>query len=133
MSADLSRIIVCDDNQDAAVTLAQVLRAYGYEVFSCFDGAACLEKARAWLPNAAILDIGLPGLTGYDLARALRALPDGVNMMLVAVTGYGQDADIKDARRAGFNWHFRKPPPLTSILEVLRNQPLAVADGTRLA
>src|SRR3954467_9182005 len=111
-----SRIIVCDDQRDTALTLAMLLRTYGYEVFTCFDGEACLEKAQTWLPYAAIVDIGLPGLSGYDVARALRAVAGCETIVLIAVTGYG---DVKDAGLAGFDWHFSKPAPPSSLLGAL--------------
>lgn len=132
MSAN-HRIIVCDDQRDTAITLAQLLRSYGYEVFSCFEGEACLEKARAWAPYAAIVDIGLPGLTGYQLARALRALPKGENLLLIAVTAYGNPENVKEAQVAGFDWHFRKPAPPSSIIDVLRHPSSEAQEGTRLA
>ena len=130
MSVDRSRIIVCDDQKDTALTLAQLLRLYGYDVFSCFAGAVCLAKARVWMPFAAVIDIGLPGITGYDVARGLRGLPEGEQMLLIAVTGYKNN--IKDAQVAGFDWHFSKPAPPASIVEVLRNPGLDPEYGTRL-
>jgi len=128
---DLSRIIVCDDQTDTALTLAELLRLYGYEVFACFDGDACLKKAQGWLPYAAIIDIGLPGITGYDVARGFRALPGGGNVVLIAVTGYGKHDDLKEARLADFDWHFNKPAPPSSIIEVLRDPDSSVPYGTR--
>jgi CheY-like chemotaxis protein len=132
MSVDRSRIIVCDDQKDMALTLAQLLRFCGYEVFSCFTGAACLAKAREWMPFAAVIDIGLPGITGYDVARSLRRLAEGENMLLLAVTGYVTKTNIEDAQLAGFDWHFPKPAPPSSILEVLRNPEFKAEYGTRL-
>jgi len=126
------RIIVCDDQKDTASTLAEVLRLSGYEVFSCFDGVACLEKAKTWEPHAAIVDIGLPGLTGYDLARALRALPSGENLLLIAVTAYGSPEHVKEAKLAGFDWHFQKPARVSSIIDVLRDPGSVTYAGTRL-
>jgi CheY-like chemotaxis protein len=132
MSVERSRIIVCDDQRDTAITLAQLLRLHGYEVFVCFDGPACLEKAQAWMPYAAIIDIGLPSITGYDVAQGLRALPGGEKIVLLAVTAYGNDVDIIDARLAGFNWHFKKPAPPTSVLSALRHPDVTTNFGTRL-
>lgn len=127
------RIIVCDDLQDTAVTLALLLRTYGYEVFSCFEGEACLEKAKSWEPYAAIIDIGLPGLTGYDLARALRALPNGEGLLLIALTAYGTPQYVEEAKLAGFDWHFQKPAPTSSLVDVLRHRSRAAQEGTRLS
>ena len=134
VSRERSRIIVCDDQTDMTLTLSMLLRAYGYEVFSCFDGPACVQKARVWHPYAAIIDIGLAaGITGYDVAKDLRALPGGEDIILIAMTARGKDADVDDARLAGFNWHFKKPAPATSVLSALRYPDLTTNFGTRLA
>jgi CheY-like chemotaxis protein len=132
MSAE-HRIIVCDDQRDTAITLALLLRTYGYEVFSCFDGESCLEKAKAWAPYAAIIDLGLPRMTGYAVARALRALPSRENLLLIAVTAYDKPEYVEEAKLAGFDWHFRKPAPPSSIIGVLRHPSRAAQEGTRLA
>lgn len=126
---DRSRIIVCDDQRDTALTLSMLLRQYGYEVFSCFDGAACLAKAQTWRPYAAILDIALPGLTGYEVAKGLRTLRGCENIVLIAVTGNGK---VKDSGLAGFDWHFTKPAPPSSLLGALRHPDVTTNFGTRL-
>jgi CheY-like chemotaxis protein len=132
MGVERGRIIVCDDQKDTALTLAQLLRLYGYEVFSCFAGPVCLAKARVWMPYAAIVDIGLPGITGYDVARGLRRLPEGEKLLLIAVTGYVGKTNIEEAHDAGFDWHFAKPAAPTSLLEVLRDREVEADYGTRL-
>lgn len=133
MSVDRSRIIVCDDEKDNADSLAQLLRVYGYEVLTCFDGGGCLRTAQTWLPYAAIVDIGLPDMTGYELARALRSLPNGSDLLLIAVSGYGNADYVETARLAGFNWHFQKPARPSAIVDVLRDPALETHEGKRLA
>src|SRR4051812_48721182 len=127
------RIIVCDDQEDTARTLAELLRFSGYEVFTCFEGKACLENAKTWEPYAAIVDIGLPYLTGYELARALRALPSGGHLLLIAVTAYGTPEHVKEAKLAGFDWHFQKPARVSSLIDVLRDPGSVASAGTRLS
>jgi CheY-like chemotaxis protein len=113
------RILVVDDNLDSATTLALLLRMAGHEVHLAHDGIAALEAVRGWRPQIAILDIGLPGLDGYELARRLRqeyALRDA---LLVALTGYGQDEDRRRAWQAGFNAHLIKPVDLHQLRALL--------------
>jgi PAS domain S-box-containing protein len=104
------RVLVVDDNLDAAESLAMVLRLEGHEVQAVHEGAAVLEAARAFRPDVVLLDIGLPdGLTGYDLAPRLREAPNLEDVLLVALTGYGQEEDKRRAKQAGFDAHLTKP------------------------
>lgn len=105
------RILVVDDNRDAAETLAHLLALQGHEVRTAHDGENGLEVANAWSPDAVLLDIGMPGLDGYEVARRLRAQPATASgdLLLIAVTGYGQPSDVERAREAGFDHHFTKP------------------------
>jgi signal transduction histidine kinase/ActR/RegA family two-component response regulator len=103
------RVLVVDDNSDAADMLAMLLRALGHEVALALDGAAALDSARAFAPHVALLDIGLPGMDGYELARRLRALDTCKQTLLVAVTGYGESGDRQRSKAAGFAHHFVKP------------------------
>jgi signal transduction histidine kinase len=109
------RILVVDDNQDAAETVAEVLGHLGYEVQVARDGPGALEVARTFKPNVCLLDIGLPVMDGYELARRLREfdLPD--DLRIIAVTGYGQDADRRRSKEAGFNAHLVKPVNLDTL------------------
>ncbi|MEA3156061.1 MAG: hypothetical protein QOK44_3650, partial [Betaproteobacteria bacterium] len=104
-----NRILVVDDNQDFATSLAMILRDMGHEVRVEHDGLAGLRAAESFQPSLAFLDIGMPGLDGYELARRLRAGGWNQWTMLVAVTGWGQDTDRTRAREAGFDYHIVKP------------------------
>jgi two-component system, sensor histidine kinase len=103
------RVLVVDDNVDFATTFAALLRGLGAEVQVEHDGAAGLAAAERLRPDIAFLDIGMPKLNGYDLARHLRELQRTANCLLVAVTGYAQPADLERAREAGFDEHMVKP------------------------
>ncbi|HSN88902.1 MAG TPA: ATP-binding protein [Thermoanaerobaculia bacterium] len=105
----LRRVLVVDDNQDAAETVALILELWGHEVRTVFDGPAALEAAPLFLPEVILLDIGLPGLDGYEVARRLRADPRQDGVLLIAMTGYGQDKDRALSQEAGFSHHLVKP------------------------
>ena len=103
------KILVADDNQDAANTLALLLRLAGHEVRTAHGGQAALTLAREFHPEFALLDIGMPDLDGYEVARRLRLTDAGKNLRLIALTGWGQDEDKRRAREAGFDHHLTKP------------------------
>jgi signal transduction histidine kinase/DNA-binding response OmpR family regulator len=103
------RILVVDDNADAAESLALLLQIAGHEVQSCHDGPAALAAAQAFQPDIILLDIGLPGMDGHEVARRLRAQKEFEKVLLVALTGYGQDEDQRRSREAGFDHHLVKP------------------------
>jgi len=102
------RVLICDDNADAADTLAMLLRAHGHDVKVFYDGGTCLNEALAWRPAIAFLDIGIPGITGYGIARQLRA-KFGSKIVLVAITGYTRQEDRTVSFEAGFDMHLAKP------------------------
>jgi CheY-like chemotaxis protein len=103
------RVLVVDDNRDAAETLAQLVELFGHEAEVAFDGPSAIAKARANPPDVVLCDIGLPGMDGYAVARELRAMRhDGIR--LVAVSGYAQAEDMAKAAEAGFDVHVAKPP-----------------------
>ncbi|GAB3726429.1 hypothetical protein GCM10028862_01710 [Luteimonas pelagia] len=103
------RVLLVDDNADAANTLSLALEVAGYTVAVAEDGRGALERAVEFQPEVAVLDIGLPGMNGYELARALRGALPGQDLVLIALTGYGQPEDRKLARDAGFHAHLLKP------------------------
>ena len=103
------RILVVDDNVDTANSLARLLKLLGNDVEVAFHGKAAIEKARAFRPEFVLLDIGLPGMDGYQVASALRNDSAGERMVIVAISGYGQEDDRRRAREAGFDHHFVKP------------------------
>ncbi|RPI59484.1 MAG: response regulator, partial [Lysobacterales bacterium] len=103
------KILVADDNQDAANTLALLLRLAGHDVRTAHGGQAALTLADEFEPEFALLDIGMPDLDGYEVARRLRLTDRGKDLRLVALTGWGQDEDKRRARDAGFDHHLTKP------------------------
>jgi signal transduction histidine kinase/DNA-binding response OmpR family regulator len=113
------RVLVVDDNKDAAESLALLLGVAGHQTRVCHDGPSCLQAAAEFRPEAVLLDIGLPGMDGYEVARRLRANPATGRALLVALTGYGQADDLRRAREAGFNHHFVKPADLDALAALL--------------
>ena len=113
------RILVVEDNVDGARSLESLLKMLGHEVAVTHDGTAGLETARAFHPDLAILDIGLPGMNGYEVARRLRQMPEQRGLTLVAMTGWGKDEDRKKALEAGFNAHLVKPVELHDLEALL--------------
>jgi two-component system, chemotaxis family, CheB/CheR fusion protein len=115
------RILIVDDNADAAESMAMLARAWGHEVVMAGDGPSALKVARHFKPERALVDIGLPGMDGYEVARRLRAAPEHSNLLLVAMTGYGRDEDREKAYAAGFDVHLVKPGDLAELQDVLAN------------
>jgi PAS domain S-box-containing protein len=112
------RVLVVDDNHDAAQSMAEIVEMLGHAVEVAYDGPSAVEKARANPPDVVLCDIGLPGMSGYDVARVLRA-SDVDRMQLVAVTGYAQPEDLKAAVEAGFDSHLAKPASADDIERLL--------------
>ena len=113
------RIGVVDDNEDAATTLAMFLEAFGHQVSVAHAARPALDALPAFAPDVCLLDIGLPGMNGFDLARALRALPATADAVLIAITGYAQEQDRQQALAAGFNDLFAKPVDLAVLNTLL--------------
>jgi YD repeat-containing protein len=113
------RVLVVDDNQDAAQMLATVLEVQGHAVSVEYDGQGALQRARRERPEVILLDIGLPDTDGYALARQLRAIPELRGAVLVALTGYGQQEDRRQAEEAGFDHHLVKPADLALVSDIL--------------
>jgi PAS domain S-box-containing protein len=114
-----ARVLVVDDNPDALELLTEVLRLKGHEVHGALDAASALQLAAGRPPDVALLDIGLPVIDGYELARRLRAMPGMEALKLAALTGYGQPNDKERARAAGFDEHLVKPISLEQVEAVL--------------
>jgi CheY-like chemotaxis protein/two-component sensor histidine kinase len=125
------RVLVADDNVDFASSLARLLRLEGHEVAIAHDGDAALQAAAEAAPEIAFLDIGMPGLNGYQLAARLRADAATRGVHLVAVTGWGQESDKVRARDAGFDHHLVKPLDFGDVLKLLASLP-ASSGGPRL-
>ena len=113
------RILIVDDIVDTSTSLAELLKIWGHEVRMDHNGPAALDTAQAWRPDVVLLDIGLPGMNGFEVARRLRA-EHGNTMRLIAMTGYVQDSDRQKAREAGFDEHLAKPVDLIFLQELLK-------------
>jgi CheY-like chemotaxis protein len=103
------RLMVIDDNKDAAESMSMLLELWGHEVVCAYDGRTALEAAVKYHPDAVFLDIGLPGMDGYEIAERLRELPESARAVLIAITGYGQDEDRRRSHDAGIDHHLVKP------------------------
>jgi PAS domain S-box-containing protein len=120
------RVLVVDDNKDTAVGMAKLLEKSGYGVQTAADGPTAVELARALRPDAILLDIGLPGMDGYQVARQLRSDDCCKSTLLIAVSGYGQQEDHERSRQAGFNHHLIKPVDYDSLVALLDQKVLAL-------
>jgi len=121
------RVLVVDDNRDAAESLGMLLEMEHCEVAVAFDGIQALETIEVFQPDIALLDIGMPGMDGYELARRVRATPRGRNLVLVALTGWGQADDKKRAADSGFDEHLTKPVDPDQLTQVLHLKHSAAA------
>lgn len=115
-----TRVLIVDDNVDAASSMAFLLTSYGYDVETAFDPFSALDCARLWRPDACVLDINMPGMTGYELASRLRAMFPGNVPILATVTAYEDDKHFDRAVEAGFDLHFTKPAVAWDVAEQLR-------------
>ncbi len=123
-AASCRQILVVDDSVDATESLAMLLRTLGHEVRTAHDGSAALEVAATFRPDVVLLDIGLPGMSGYEVARQLRQLPGWEDVFLAALTGYGQEEDRRQALEAGFDAHLIKPTSLDALEQLLVQMPV---------
>jgi signal transduction histidine kinase/ActR/RegA family two-component response regulator len=119
----LKRILVIDDVHVQATSMAMLLEIMGFEVRIARDGPSALARVQEFLPDAALIDIGLPGMNGYDLARRIRALPQLKGIVLIAQTGWGRDMDRERSREAGFNYHLTKPIDHQLLEKILTRAP----------
>ena len=113
------RVLVVDDNVDSADSLSQCLRMLGYQTLMAHDGLEAVRSAESYLPDVALLDIGLPHMSGYEAAKQIRALPCGERLLLVALSGWGQEEDRRKSKAAGFDHHFVKPVDIDALTNVL--------------
>lgn len=119
------RILLIEDNADGREMIAMALSTYGHDILEADNGADGIALADQKTPDVALIDIGLPGISGYDVARRLRANPDHRGMRLIALTGYGQDADRRQALDAGFDEHLVKPVDIPQLLRCVDGNILA--------
>jgi CheY-like chemotaxis protein len=123
------KILVVDDNVDAALMLSMYLEMLGHHVFVEHGSAQAIARGRIERPDACLLDIGLPDMNGYELAKRLRAQPETKNSVLIAVTGYGQAQDIQNSLAAGFNHHMVKPVIPAELERLLRDTANSAVDS----
>jgi CheY-like chemotaxis protein len=113
------RILIVDDSRDGGETLAMLLRVLGAEVALAHSGRAALECVSTFKPDVVLLDIGMPGMDGYEVARRIRANPANRDISLIALTGWGQDEDRRRSSAAGFNYHLVKPADIDQLRQLL--------------
>ncbi len=113
------RILVADDNADGREAMSYFLQSEGHSVVSASDGTSALSAALEDKPDVAILDIGMPGLNGYQVAERLREAGGATPVVLIALSGLGQDEDIRRAADAGFDRHFTKPVDIPALMKLL--------------
>lgn len=117
------RVLVVDDNEDSSRSLARLLRMSGHDTRTALDGPSALAELASFTADVVLLDIGLPGMDGFEVARAIRRLPGGTQITLVALTGYGQDDDRRRSREAGFNQHMIKPVDFGALEALIASLP----------
>jgi CheY-like chemotaxis protein len=113
------RILIVDDNEDSATALATLLRMSGHETVTAHDGLAAVAAAENYRPDVLLLDISLPKVDGHEAARRIRRQPWGKEMLLVALTGWGQDEDRRRSKEAGFDEHLVKPVDYQALQKLL--------------
>ena len=114
-------VLVVDDNVDVATTLAMLIELNGHDVEVAYDGFGAIEKAKARLPQVAIIDIGMPGMDGYELAGELRRVEGGERIAVATITGYGSLQDRQRSAQAGIELHLTKPANPVQILAFLQD------------
>jgi two-component system, sensor histidine kinase len=122
-----SKVLIADDNVDSAESWAAMLQMEGLETRVVFAGADAVRAAAEFMPDVVLLDIGMPELNGYEVARRLRTKPIESRALLIAITGWGQPQDRQAALEAGFDAHLTKPVQLTQILELIASHEKATA------
>ena len=120
---NVRRVLVADDNRDSADLLGEIVAQLGSEVTLAYDGEEAVERARAFQPDVAVLDIGMPKMDGYEAARRIRSESGERSVKLVALTGWGQAEDRRRAREAGFDEHLVKPVELAALRALLAATP----------
>jgi PAS domain S-box-containing protein len=119
------RVLIVDDNLDAAESLRLILESQGHTVRAVSDGRAALEATERFRPDVVLLDIGLPQMDGYEVARRIRAMPQGQEILLCAITGWGQEEDKRRAREAGFDEHMTKPVDFAALASLVAAEPVS--------
>ena len=118
------RILIAEDNRDAADSLKALLEALGYRTQVAYDGESAVRTAADWRPDAIIMDVGLPGISGYDATRQIRAQEGaGARVLIIALTGWGQETDRQQSAAAGIDHHLVKPLDLAVLRRILDSAP----------
>ena len=117
------RILVADDNKDAADSLTTMLSLMGHEARAAYDGLGAVETAATFRPDVIVLDVGMPRVDGYEAARRIRKEPWSNGVVLVALTGWGQEEDRAKAKNAGFDHHLTKPASIDAIVHLITEAP----------
>jgi len=123
------RILLVDDDLDAVESMRLLLEISGHEVYGVYDGASAIEAAPRLAPDMALIDIGLPGVGGHEVAKQIRRDRNGDKIVLAALTGYGTDEDRKQSREAGFDYHLAKPLAFDDLQSLLSNTTLKQRTG----
>lgn len=118
-TSEAERVLLVDDNQELADITAKLLGLLGYQVHTCYNGQAGIEAAEAWRPDVLLLDIGMPYLDGYQVCRRIRQQAWGQSLPIIALTGFGREADKQRSWAAGFDAHLLKPIDYTTLPELL--------------
>jgi CheY-like chemotaxis protein len=119
------QVMIVDDNRDAADSLQMLFEVYGYRAACAYDGASALAAVRAATPDIVVMDLGMPGMDGYQTARAMRALPGGDAIVLIALTGWGHEDAREKTAGAGFDHHIVKPVNFETLRSWLNGTALA--------
>jgi CheY-like chemotaxis protein len=120
------RVLIVDDNADGAESLSMLLQISGHETYKAYDGVEAIDAAERLRPDVVLLDIGLPRLNGYEACRRIRNTTWGKDLVLVALTGWGQEEDRSESRDAGFDAHMVKPVDFDALLKLLASLPSVV-------
>jgi len=117
------RVVIADDNHDGADSLTMVVQAFGCDVRTAYDGSGAVHEVQSFRPHVVFLDLGMPGMDGLEAARRIRALPHGDTLLLVAVTGWGQERDRQLTSEAGFDAHVVKPADPYALRALIARAP----------
>lgn len=120
VTSEPKRVLLADDNRDGADTMAAFLELLGFEVRLARDGLSAVQEACRQLPDVVILDLGMPGLDGWEVCRSIRSMPGGSSIRIVALSGWGSEEARRKSQEAGFDAHWTKPADASSLLSILR-------------
>lgn len=117
----VNKILVVDDNVDAAFTLQMLLKLQGFQVEVCYSGPEAIVTAESLQPDVILMDISMPGMNGYEAGRLIREQPQGKEIIIIALTGFGKEEDQRLSFEAGFNAHLTKPVDIHKLLDTIQS------------